>query len=62
MSDFKIKIEEPKLLSEDIAESIKAAIIKALTKKDGRLAEAVVIEHSLLSGEELAEQLEDTDD
>ncbi|MDF1535426.1 MAG: GntR family transcriptional regulator [bacterium] len=34
-------------------------IIRALAKKDGRLAEAVVLEHSLLSGEELAEQLDE---
>jgi DNA-binding GntR family transcriptional regulator len=33
-------------------------IIRALAKKDGRRAEAVVVEHSLRSGEELAEQLE----
>ncbi len=33
-------------------------IIRALTRKDGRLAEAVVLEHALLSGEELAERVE----
>jgi DNA-binding GntR family transcriptional regulator len=33
-------------------------IIRALARKDGRLAEAVVLEHALLSGEELAEQVE----
>jgi DNA-binding GntR family transcriptional regulator len=33
-------------------------IIRALARKDGRLAEAVVLEHALLSGEELAERLE----
>lgn len=47
-----------------LMESVKQhrIIIKALIKKDGRLAEAIVIEHSLLSGEELAEQLEEMDD
>jgi DNA-binding GntR family transcriptional regulator len=46
-----------------LMESVKQhrVIIRALAKKDGRLAEAVVIEHSLLSGEELAEQLESVD-
>ncbi len=41
-------------------ESVKQhrVIIRALAKKDGRRAEAVVVEHSLRSGEELAEQLE----
>ena len=33
-------------------------IIRAYEKKDGRLAEAVVLEHALLSGEELAERVE----
>ena len=33
-------------------------IIRALARKDGRLAEAVVLEHALLSGEELAERVE----
>lgn len=37
-------------------------IIRALAKKDGRLAEAIVIKHSLQSGEELVEQLEEMDD
>jgi DNA-binding GntR family transcriptional regulator len=32
-------------------------IIKALARKDGALAEAKVLEHALLSGEELAEQV-----
>ena len=47
-----------------LMESVKQhrIIIKALIKKDGRLAEAIVIEHSLLSGEELAEQLEEMED
>jgi len=34
------------------------AIIGALAKKDGRHAEALVLEHTLLSGEELAERVE----
>jgi len=33
-------------------------IIRALARRDGRLAEAVVLEHALLSGEELADRLE----
>lgn len=33
-------------------------IIRALAKKDGRLAEAEVLEHALISGEELAERVE----
>jgi len=33
-------------------------IIRALARKDGRLAEAVVLEHALLSGEELAVQVD----
>ena len=33
-------------------------IIRALARKDGRLAEAVVLEHALLSGEELAYRVE----
>ena len=33
-------------------------IIRAFEKKDGRLAEAVVLEHALLSGEELADRVE----
>jgi DNA-binding GntR family transcriptional regulator len=47
-----------------LLESVKQhrVIIRALVKKDGRLAEAVVIEHSLLSGEELVEQLDDESD
>jgi DNA-binding GntR family transcriptional regulator len=53
MSDFKIKIEEPKLLSEDIAESIKAAIIKGKFKpgekiSEGELAESMGISRTPL--------------
>jgi DNA-binding GntR family transcriptional regulator len=36
-------------------------IIRALARKDGRLAEAVVLEHALLSGEELAWRVEQED-
>ena len=53
MSDFKIKIEEPKLLSEDIAESIKTAIIKGKFKpgekiSEGELAESMGISRTPL--------------
>jgi DNA-binding GntR family transcriptional regulator len=45
-----------------LMESVKQhrVIIRALAKKDGRRAEAVVVEHSLRSGEELAEQLDES--
>lgn len=33
-------------------------IIRSFSRKDGRLAEAVVLEHALLSGEELADRVE----
>ena len=33
-------------------------IIRAFARRDGRLAEAVVLEHALLSGEELADRVE----
>ncbi|UCF32181.1 MAG: GntR family transcriptional regulator [bacterium] len=33
------------------------SIIKAFQKRDGRLAEAIVVEHALLGGEELANQV-----
>ena len=36
------------------------SIIRALEKRDGRLAEAVVLEHALLGGEDLVSQLQDT--
>ena len=39
MKDFKIKIEEPKLLSEDIADSIKTAIIKGKFKPGEKISE-----------------------
>ncbi|MDF1535427.1 MAG: GntR family transcriptional regulator [bacterium] len=53
MSDFKIRIEEPKLLSEDIAESIKTAIIKGKFKpgekiSEGELAESMGISRTPL--------------
>lgn len=42
-----------------LMESVKQhrSIIKAFQRKDGRLAEAVVVEHALLGGEELASQV-----
>jgi DNA-binding GntR family transcriptional regulator len=53
MSSFKIKIDEPKLLSEDIAESIKTAIIKGKFKpgekiSEGELAESMGISRTPL--------------
>lgn len=39
MSGFKIKIDEPKLLSEDIADSIKTAIIKGKFKPGEKISE-----------------------
>jgi len=53
MSGFKIKIDEPKLLSEDIAESIKTAIIKGKFKpgqkiSEGELAESMGISRTPL--------------
>ena len=53
MSGFKIKIDEPKLLSEDIAESIKSAIIKGKFKpgekiSEGELAESMGISRTPL--------------
>ncbi|UCF30146.1 MAG: GntR family transcriptional regulator [bacterium] len=53
IKDFKIKIEEPKLLSEDIADSIKRAIIKGKFKpgekiSEGELAESMGISRTPL--------------
>ena len=53
MGGFKIKIDEPKLLSEDIAESIKTAIIKGKFKPgekipEGELAESMGISRTPL--------------
>ncbi|UCF87797.1 MAG: GntR family transcriptional regulator [bacterium] len=53
MSSFKIRIDEPKLLSEDIAESIKTAIIKGKFKPgekipEGELAESMGISRTPL--------------
>lgn len=53
MSGFKIKIDEPKLLSEDIADSIKTAIIKGKFKpgekiSEGELAESMGISRTPL--------------
>jgi len=44
MKDFKIRIEEPKLLSEDIAESIKKAIIKGKFKPGEKISEGELAE------------------
>ncbi len=44
MKDFKIKIEEPKLLSEDIAESIKKAIIRGKFKPGEKISEGELAE------------------
>lgn len=44
MKDFKIKIEEPKLLSEDIAESIKKAIISGKFKPGEKISEGELAE------------------
>jgi len=53
MSAFRIKIDEPKLLSEDIADSIKTAIIKGKFKpgekiSEGELAESMGISRTPL--------------
>ena len=53
MVDFKIKIEEPKLLSEDIADSIRTAIIKGKFRpgekiSEGELAESMGISRTPL--------------
>lgn len=55
MSDFKIKIEEPKLLSEDIAESIKAAIIKGKFKPGEKISEGDLAESMGISRTPLRE-------
>src|SRR5512138_3518979 len=39
MKDIRIRIDEPKLLSEDIAESIKAAIIKGKFRPGEKISE-----------------------
>ena len=44
MKDFKIKIEEPKLLSEDIAESIKKAILSGKFKPGEKISEGELAE------------------
>jgi len=46
----------PRKLIESVKQHMK--IISALERRDGSLAEAVVLEHALLSGEELAERVE----
>jgi DNA-binding GntR family transcriptional regulator len=55
MKDFKIKIEEPKLLSEDIAESIKAAIIKGKFKPGEKISEGDLAESMGISRTPLRE-------
>jgi DNA-binding GntR family transcriptional regulator len=55
MTDFRIKIEEPKLLSEDIAESIKSAIIKGKFKPGERISEGDLAESMGISRTPLRE-------
>lgn len=55
MKDFKIKIEEPKLLSEDIADSIKTAIIKGKFKPGERISEGDLAESMGISRTPLRE-------
>ncbi len=55
MKDFKIKIEEPKLLSEDIVDSIKTAIIKGKFKPGERISEGELAESMGISRTPLRE-------
>jgi len=55
MSSFKIKIDEPKLLSEDIAESIKTAIIKGKFKPGEKISEGDLAESMGISRTPLRE-------
>ncbi len=55
MKDFKIKIEEPKLLSEDITASIKTAIIKGKFKPGEKIAEGDLAESMGISRTPLRE-------
>lgn len=55
MSGFKIKIDEPKLLSEDIAESIKTAIIKGKFKPGEKISEGDLAESMGISRTPLRE-------
>ncbi|MFV1956427.1 MAG: GntR family transcriptional regulator [bacterium] len=55
MKDFKIKIEEPKLLSEDITASIKTAIIKGKFKPGEKISEGDLAESMGISRTPLRE-------
>ena len=55
MSSFKIKIDEPKLLSQDIAESIKTAIIKGKFKPGEKISEGDLAESMGISRTPLRE-------
>lgn len=55
MSNFKIKIDEPKLLSEDIADSIKTAIIKGKFKPGEKISEGDLAESMGISRTPLRE-------
>ena len=55
MSDFRIRIEEPKLLSENIADSIKAAIIKGKFKPGEKISEGDLAESMGISRTPLRE-------
>ena len=55
MSSFKIKIDEPKLLSEDIADSIKTAIIKGKFKPGEKISEGDLAESMGISRTPLRE-------
>ncbi len=55
MKDFKIKIQEPKLLSEDIVDSIKTAIIKGKFKPGERISEGELAESMGISRTPLRE-------
>lgn len=55
MSDFRIRIEEPRLLSEDIADSIKAAIIKGKFKPGEKISEGDLAESMGISRTPLRE-------
>lgn len=55
MSDFNIRIDEPKLLSEDIADSIRAAIIKGKFKPGEKISEGDLAESMGISRTPLRE-------
>ena len=50
----------PGRLGESVRQHVN--IIRAFEKRDGRLAEAVVVEHALLGGEDLASQVDSAED